>query len=293
VTFVRNRNLKSEQAKPIGPWKRYGLVSACVIPRAPKKGATMYTRDVVQTSLLNKLEYCSQQDDTACHLSTQSSDKCNSFVWEKEFSLLRHLHEHEWLLWADCDAVMTNLTLSLDSVTQQAQPGDDLLVIKDHQFYNLGILMIRSSKWSEWFLREMLSLRDWMESMKGAWRDQKALIVLMKKHPDIRSHIGVVERNSLNSYAVFWRTGDLIYHQVNCKPQPDNLKNGYFPKCRELFMEKAKWARETATLIHKLPSSAAIEGLLKTPAVQPNLYERFWCWTRKLGVRHLNMSKPY
>ena len=188
--------------------------------------------------------------------------------------------------------------------------------------------MIRSSKWSEWFLREMLSLRDWMESMKGAWRDQKALIVLMKKHPDIRSHIGVVERNSLNSYAVFWRTGDLIYHQVsvrvrtlndrgaawssgkipcnlyaahlatvnivqvNCKPQPDNLKNGYFPKCRELFMEKAKWARETATLIHKLPSSAAIEGLLKTPAVQPNLYERFWYETnRRISTLVINATK--
>eukprot|EP00959_Pyramimonas_sp_CCMP1952_P397731 8333899-Pyramimonas_sp.AAC.3 len=59
----------------------------------------------------------------------------------------------------------------------------------------------------------MLSVRDWMEHMKGAWRDQKALITLMHKHPDIRSHIGVVERNSLNSYAVFWRPGDLIYHQ--------------------------------------------------------------------------------
>ena len=129
ISFVQYRPTLDEK-KFVGPRKKYGLVSACVIPGAPKKGDTMYTRELVQSSLLNKLEYCSQQDDTACHLSTRSSDNCNSFVWEKEFSLQRHLHEHEWLLWADCDALMTNLTLSLDSVTKQAQPGDDLLVIR-------------------------------------------------------------------------------------------------------------------------------------------------------------------
>eukprot|EP00959_Pyramimonas_sp_CCMP1952_P004600 96484-Pyramimonas_sp.AAC.1 len=108
---------------------RFGLISACVVPVSPLV-TSMYTVDVVQTSLLNKLDYCSRHIDTTCHLSTESSDKCNSFVWEKEFSLLRHLHLHDWLLWVDCDALMANLTQSLETVAQHAQPTDDLIVIR-------------------------------------------------------------------------------------------------------------------------------------------------------------------
>jgi hypothetical protein len=77
--------------------------------------------------------------------------------------------------------------------------------------------MIRSSEWSEWFLRELLDMRDWMEHMWGGWRDQKALTILLRDNPDIHSHIRVVEASVINSYAVSFSSGDFIYHQVSVK----------------------------------------------------------------------------
>eukprot|EP00959_Pyramimonas_sp_CCMP1952_P397730 8333899-Pyramimonas_sp.AAC.2 len=66
-----------------------------------------------------------------------------------------------------------------------------------------------------------------------------------------------------------------INPQVNCKPQPDNLKNGYFPKCRDLFMAKAQWAREAAVLPRPLPSMDALGDLLRPLPVRKYFYETF------------------
>eukprot|EP00240_Pyramimonas_obovata_P013484 CAMPEP_0118928130 /NCGR_PEP_ID=MMETSP1169-20130426/5457_1 /TAXON_ID=36882 /ORGANISM="Pyramimonas obovata, Strain CCMP722" /LENGTH=256 /DNA_ID=CAMNT_0006870039 /DNA_START=313 /DNA_END=1083 /DNA_ORIENTATION=- len=252
----------------------------------------MYTIDVVQTSLLNKLDYCSRHNDTTCRLSTESSERCNSFVWEKEFSLLRHMRLHDWLLWVDCDALMANLTQSLETIAQHAQPTDDLIVIRDHNFYNLGVLMIRSSKWSEWLLKELLDMRDWMEHMRGNWRDQKALTILLKNNPDIHSHIRVVEASVLNSYAASFTPGDFIYHQVNCKQDPGGLES--LVRCREEFLEKAQRIREATREGNNLLELPSNRELHLTPsAVWPSFSEAFGCVVRKLAVLHKDRTKPY
>eukprot|EP00240_Pyramimonas_obovata_P015910 CAMPEP_0118928364 /NCGR_PEP_ID=MMETSP1169-20130426/5628_1 /TAXON_ID=36882 /ORGANISM="Pyramimonas obovata, Strain CCMP722" /LENGTH=292 /DNA_ID=CAMNT_0006870315 /DNA_START=229 /DNA_END=1107 /DNA_ORIENTATION=- len=255
----------------------------------------MYTREVVQRSLLNKLDYCSQHGDTTCHLSTNSSDTCNSFVWEKEFMLLRHLHEHEWLLWVDCDALIVNVSLSLDSVSQHAQLNEDLIVYRDRNFYNLGVLMIRSSPWSEWFLRELLNMRDWIEYLGGSWRDQKALTILLDKYPDIHSRIRVVEASVINSYAPRFHPGDFIYHQVNCKYSKAGGK-AKINKCQSKFLEQAQRSREGRghygqQLNAKMPHVEDLE--LKVSKVRPTLLESFRCMVRKLALIYLDTSKPH
>jgi hypothetical protein len=51
-------------------------------------------------------------------------------VWEKEFSLLRYLRAHEWLIWVDCDALMANLTQSLETIARHAQPSEHLILYR-------------------------------------------------------------------------------------------------------------------------------------------------------------------
>eukprot|EP00242_Pyramimonas_sp_CCMP2087_P015129 CAMPEP_0198217868 /NCGR_PEP_ID=MMETSP1445-20131203/66220_1 /TAXON_ID=36898 /ORGANISM="Pyramimonas sp., Strain CCMP2087" /LENGTH=342 /DNA_ID=CAMNT_0043894703 /DNA_START=302 /DNA_END=1330 /DNA_ORIENTATION=+ len=255
----------------------------------------MYTKLVVQTSLLNKLDFCSQHNDTACHLSTESSDKCNSFVWEKEFMLLRHLHEHEWLLWVDCDALMVDLARSLESISQHAQPTEDLIVYRDRNFYNLGVMMIRSSAWSEWFLKTLLEMRDWVEHLGGAWRDQKALTILLHKYPEIHSHIRLVNASAINSYAPRFRPGDFVYHQVNCKYSKAGGK-AKINMCQQKFLERAQWSRETSQaeggkLVADLPPVETLN--LKASKVRPSLMQSFGCITRKLALMHLDTTKAH
>jgi hypothetical protein len=67
---------------------------------------------------------------TACHVTAESSDLCTSFKWQKAFALLRHMDEHEWLLWVDGDALISNMSKRLDDIARQALPHEDIIIVK-------------------------------------------------------------------------------------------------------------------------------------------------------------------
>jgi hypothetical protein len=61
---------------------------------------------------------------------------------------------------------------------------------------------------------------------------------LVKTHPTIRSHVGLVQQNVINAYPVGddemgWRTGGLVMHFAGC---------WVTHRCQELWTEN--WARK-------------------------------------------------
>eukprot|EP00959_Pyramimonas_sp_CCMP1952_P354955 7435426-Pyramimonas_sp.AAC.2 len=157
--------------------------------------------------------------------------------------------------------------------------------------------MIRSSPWSEWFLRELLNMRDWVEYLGGSWRDQKALTILLHKYPDIHSHIRVVEASVMEVGRNIGKTVAIavcIQIRVNCKYSKAGGK-AKINKCQSKFLEQAQQSREESYggghLIGKLPSMDELD--LKASKVRPTLLESFRCMVRKLALIHLDTSQTH
>jgi len=285
---------------------RFGLVSACVLP---KRNSSLFTRETVELSLLNKLDYCALHSaTTACHVTTESDDLCVSFKWQKAFSLLRYMDQHEWLLWVDGDALIANMATPLEYFVRQAQPQEDVILIKDGQFYNTGVMMIRRSSWSKWLLTEMLSLRDWMEWMHGTWRDQKALIILLERYPNIRSHMRIVAGADFNSFPSRYQPGHFVYHQVNCKSHrrppkeaPQHLHEeararteAKISACRANFTAHARRVRAEGRALNSSAGfpSAEVLDLREEADAWPSLITSVGCYWRRLLVLHRSRDQP-
>lgn len=41
---------------------------------------------------------------------------------------MRHLHEHEWLLWVDCDALITDPRMPLERLVNMAMDSHEIMV---------------------------------------------------------------------------------------------------------------------------------------------------------------------
>ncbi|KAK3258393.1 hypothetical protein CYMTET_32559 [Cymbomonas tetramitiformis] len=238
----------------------------------------MFTEEVALASLQNKMDYCDLHDDVTCHLRTSGTDVCTSFVWEKEFSLLRHLRDHEWLLWADCDALITNFSRPLSSIVDAAGPDHNLIVIEDHNYYNLGVLMLRSGDWAEWLITELLKPRDVIEYSPGAWRDTKSFRDLVAKHPEVISRIKVVEKKRLQSYDMDWDLHDFIYHQPNCKYNLKTKMDGVLD-CRRRFLSHSfRISGSPNGIAEYKPRSLALE-----PDQYVSLSHRLRCLWRRMS----------
>ncbi|KAL2636278.1 hypothetical protein R1flu_007757 [Riccia fluitans] len=78
--------------------------------------------------------------------------------WSKILAVKKHLPNYEWVFWNDADSVVTNPSITLESIVSSVV-GDvdwdempDLIVTKDVTGVNAGMFFIRNSEWSRQFL---------------------------------------------------------------------------------------------------------------------------------------------
>ncbi|EEB09217.1 alpha-1,2-galactosyltransferase gmh3 [Schizosaccharomyces japonicus yFS275] len=175
-------------------------------------------------------------------------------VWAK-MPAIRHAMktypDSKWVWWLDQDALIMNMNASLQDVllspaSLQKQlltnhpfktSGGELLnhnspasysmsdiedvqliIAQDHNGLNAGSFFIRNTP-----LMRML-LDFWEEASfrenKVAPNEQALLCYFVRHHPEIASHVGLVEQRLINAYPqgynMDWRPGDLVVHLAGC-----------------------------------------------------------------------------
>jgi hypothetical protein len=74
-------------------------------------------------------------------------------------ALDKYLSLHEWLLWLDCDSLIMNSEVALEtllwSALSAAEDPDNvhLIISEDGAMINTGVMFIRNHEWSKQFLR--------------------------------------------------------------------------------------------------------------------------------------------
>eukprot|EP00386_Alphamonas_edax_P016211 GDKI01049524.1.p1 GENE.GDKI01049524.1~~GDKI01049524.1.p1 ORF type:complete len:284 (+),score=75.18 GDKI01049524.1:3-854(+) len=139
----------------------------------------------------------------------------------------------EWLLWIDCDAFFTNLSLPLEGLIETYAPdqsGVDFVVAEDIAGINTGVLLFRNTPWTLDFLSEVFASPysiTWDQSMFFFAMYKSAYDTHTLSHGDfaVDPHIRLVHQSVMNSYtpgtaaswmAHGWQEGEFILHFAGC-----------------------------------------------------------------------------
>lgn len=168
----------------------------------------------------------------------------------------------DWFLWLDCDALVTNRSISIADFLQTYLVTEDahFVVAEETSGINSGVFLLRGGEVGLRFLRDAMS-SDW----RFVW-DQTMLLHQMAMDSDLlgqdmcskwrkgedvshdfhwAQHFRVVPQHALNLYgegsalqwgASAWQRGDFILHLAGC-PLVE-------PPCRQTFEEVAQWVED-------------------------------------------------
>jgi hypothetical protein len=145
--------------------------------------------------------------------------------WAKIPAILKAFETHEWVLWADSDALILDLDLSVDEF---CDPDYDLIVQSQEAFFrfigvpvaqglarmpiNSGVFLMRNSAWSRDFLAR--AYRQTIFVGQGEiWNgigEQEAMIAVLKQTPEDMSRLKYVV--GLQNHARFYQPGDRFVH---------------------------------------------------------------------------------
>jgi len=148
--------------------------------------------------------------------------------WAKFAALERALARHEWVLWADSDALVLNLqhdaarfcipgvdlvSQSMDAVAHRA--GVDPARLLAHQPVNTGVFLLRAAHWTRDLLARAAAKRQYAGAPGTApdaiWDgigDQEALIAALAECPG-----RIAQVDSLQCHPALYRPGvDLFVH---------------------------------------------------------------------------------
>jgi hypothetical protein len=155
-------------------------------------------------------DYCERQGyGFRCH-----TDDFESWIhpsWSKIKFLKQALEHHETVLWIDADALVTNPYQRIEDL--HAGP-EELCIGTDPIAVNCGVILIRRSEFSTWFL-------DWVWrdrfSKNGLW--EQDTINAMHKQGLLVNHLAVCKPRVFNSrcptdgnVVCDWKPGDFVAH---------------------------------------------------------------------------------
>lgn len=134
-----------------------------------------------------------------------------------EFILdLMNRHSFDWILWADCDVLITNFSIQLESLVDSAF---DLIIANDCNEWNVGVFLLQNSPGGRAYMEHVWKLRDKYQDQN--WQEQQAMIDLREEYA---SKTKVVPQRTINAYdyAAFttapWRTTDPLGNDGQWQP---------------------------------------------------------------------------
>ncbi|KNC84626.1 hypothetical protein SARC_03156 [Sphaeroforma arctica JP610] len=107
----------------------------------------------------------------------------SAVTWNKVNAVPRHMPDHEWVMWIDSDAVITNLDITLESIIAQGE-GKEFLIADDPGGWqlNTGVWFAKNTQWTRDMMQKWWQMPKHQHNM-GAEQNQliKLLNVLDRK----------------------------------------------------------------------------------------------------------------
>lgn len=143
-------------------------------------------------------------------------------TWNKVRVLMDMLKRttHEWVMWMDTDAVVTNRSIILEDIIKGAesmkdasQDTVDLIVCNDIGGWelNTGVMLWRNTEWSRRLLDELWAMEH-LPHMRGA--EQGQLIQLLKRDDPMRRRHHIFDQTVFNTHPKVHHDGLFIIHMM-------------------------------------------------------------------------------
>lgn len=158
--------------------------------------ASIYTpdyQDLADLTDLPKIEYCNRHNYPffLLHESKYSSvmgfNKIGYIL-----DLLNTNPNFEWLLFVECDATITNVTIPIED---KIDNDYHVIIAVDRLNLNAGNLLVRNSPEGRGYLQTIMDLEP--EYSTHTWAEQQAIIDTIDKYADI---VKIVTQRYMNSY---------------------------------------------------------------------------------------------
>ena len=174
------------------------------------KRVTKYGR-VSKTQYCEKNGYDFFDDDSVC-------DSLRPPAWAKVKQILLHLSRYDYIMWIDADTYIMNQNRLVENLIYEEMNGRDILIARDCDIMNSGVMVIRNTRWSKKFFELVY---DQVQFLHHSNWEQAAIIDLYEKNiSNAHEHFTVLpvyKQNKMNSY---WYTYDFhdcyILHFPGC-----------------------------------------------------------------------------
>ena len=156
-------------------------------------------------------------------------------TWNKVRVLMDMFNQtkHEWVMWIDTDAVVTNRSIVVEDIIAAAESlksksdsppmsGDDdtldLLVCDDIGGWelNTGVMLWRNTEWSRTMLEKLWAMEH-LPHMRGA--EQGQLIKLLRQEDPARRRHHILHQSAFNTHPKVHHEGLFIIHMMGFSEQ--------------------------------------------------------------------------
>jgi hypothetical protein len=175
-------------------------------------------------------------------------------IQHSKLELMRSLvdsRKYEWIMWTDCDSIIINTDLTLESIIAEYVTRDniDLLITEELLGLSSANWLIRSSDWASRFLRKAFRIASNELPLFG---DQDAIISLAIGKGSLDPHIQIIPQHVINAYDALnaytmgsgeYRSGDLLISFPQCHDST----------CNVLFYEAFKASEDSGVSLFSKP----------------------------------------
>ena len=163
---------------------------------------------------LHSYDYYCETDD----VKIQNKIKDRAPTWYKPIFINEHLHDCDYVLFIDADAVFDDWSKKIEEYVEK---NYDFVVTEDHgpSVMNAGVILVKNTDTSKNFLKKWWELAENLNNLKnGLWHDQTCFGLLAKYNDDHKNKIKIVTNRFLNHRE--YNKGALIFHAFAYGMQP-------------------------------------------------------------------------
>ncbi|KAI9468683.1 galactosyl transferase GMA12/MNN10 family-domain-containing protein [Zychaea mexicana] len=166
------------------------VTSSYIYDSCMEPSATLAAENKRQYAIKHGYSFVARSSEFA-----QQLVKHRKIVWGKIDVVEKLLPKYRWLFWLDMDAVVMDQSRSIEALLEKASnsyQGNfneiDLIIARPHQdkMINAGVFLIRNSRWSLQFLREVQDTIEWYN--RGPSFEQGAMADVINR-PENRNHV--------------------------------------------------------------------------------------------------------
>ena len=168
-------------------------------------------------SFMQFWHYCRRHDYGFVY-SLQNIDRARPPSWSKIPLVLRAMERYEWVWWADADVLITNPSITLESIVADAEsavPGVEFIIARDRipqSRMNCGSWLMRSCDASRKFLQKVW---DHYPHDAGFWEQGACNEMYDAGDWPIKAYW--IDRLRIQSFPAEWCEGDFNCHFAGTK----------------------------------------------------------------------------